>query len=146
MAPVLVEGGWSSISWRWPLLALAIFSLLIPLFGTTLDHHYAERLRNHAHIYFETPVVDHVHPYEERHVHYGPVGGSSSGYMEPDAIVYLPSQHVMGLEIAAPVSPSPSAKVIFPYSGDGPFNFMFAQSDNLLQGAFIAPPDKPPRS
>ena len=41
--------------------------------GPLLDHHYAERLPNHTHLYLGPGGPNHVHPFEvQDHFHYHP--------------------------------------------------------------------------
>ena len=64
----------------------ATAAIFLPTLGPLLDHHYAERLPNHAHLYFGSGGPDHVHPFEvQDHFHY------YEDETSPDGIVYLAS-------------------------------------------------------
>ena len=64
----------------------ATAAVFLPTLGPLLDHHYAERLPNHTHLYFGQADYDHVHPFEmQDHFHYYP------DEAPPDGIVYLAS-------------------------------------------------------
>ena len=64
----------------------ATAAVFLPTLGPLLDHHYAERLPNHTHLYFGTGDPNHVHPFEvQGHFHYNPFDVPTYG------IVYLAS-------------------------------------------------------
>ena len=64
----------------------ATAAVFLPTLGPLLDHHYAERLPNHTHLYLGTANYDHVHPFEvQGHVHY------YEDETSPGGIVYLAS-------------------------------------------------------
>ena len=115
-----------------------------------MDHHFAERHHEHGHVYLGPPVVNHIHPYQEDHVHYQPQGAASRatevsplGALEPKDIVYLTSHHGMGHESAPPFVLGTQAAVIF--SGPDPIFLPFPNHDNNLSEAFVAPLKRPPR-
>lgn len=51
------------------LAVLVLLLLLFPGLGPVLDHHFAERQPDHAHIYFGPILFRHIHPFEEPHGH-----------------------------------------------------------------------------
>ena len=64
----------------------ATAAIFLPTLGPLLDHHYAERLPNHTHLYLGGADYPHVHPFEvQGHVHYYPENTPRDG------IVYLAS-------------------------------------------------------
>ena len=75
----------------------AMAAVFLPTLGPLLDHHYAERLPNHTHLYFGQADYDHVHPFEvQDHFHY------YADEAWPDGIVYLASDEssfVTGAEL-----------------------------------------------
>ena len=52
-----------SLGWML-LLAVALFSLALPIIGPLDDHHFAERAHNHDHIYLNGHPVGHHHAYD----------------------------------------------------------------------------------
>ena len=64
----------------------ATAAVFLPTLGPLLDHHYAERLPNHTHLYFGIGDPGHIHPFEvQGHSHYHPFEAPADG------IVYLAS-------------------------------------------------------
>ena len=63
------------------LTATSLVSLLFPpFFGPLLDHHFAERRPDHAHVYLGPVVADHVHPYEvSTQYHHHPESPTAGG-------------------------------------------------------------------
>lgn len=51
------------------LLGLALFALALPIIGPLDDHHFAERVHTHEHIYPNGQSVPHRHIYESRQGH-----------------------------------------------------------------------------
>ena len=68
------------------LTTAATAAVVLPTLGPLLDHHYAERLPNHTHLYLGPGGPNHVHPFEvQDHFHYHPFDAPTDG------IVYLAS-------------------------------------------------------
>ena len=84
---VVLRGRWGSA-----LAVLVTGALLLPAVGPLLDHHYAERVPGHLHLYL-AGVSAHTHPYEvdHRHAYTGaytdasgaPLSEGSAGYLLP---------------------------------------------------------------
>jgi|GEM_PF-2479098 hypothetical protein len=49
----------------------AVFALLLPVAGPIIDHHYAERLPSHGHVYTDGPELSHEHDLSNSHEHSG---------------------------------------------------------------------------
>ena len=62
-----------SCSWRQLCLQamalLVVFSLGLSFLGPLIDHHFAERLPGHHHIYLGTFASEHDHDFEQFHMH-----------------------------------------------------------------------------
>ena len=130
----------------------ALYALFLSFFGSVLDHHYAERQSDHAHIYLGRVVPDHVHPYEAPHTHRPTQeadGGTSShaplSDKAPNDTMYLTSYNGMGQVFPQLTVPSIHLALNFPEPEDNHFAFDIPEDDTLFQEAFITPPEKPPR-
>ena len=119
----------------------ATAAVFLPTLGPLLDHHYAERLPNHTHLYFGQADYDHVHPFEmQDHFHYYEDEAS------PDGIVYLASYDGSSpVMIDATVHAVPAlaalrrARTITAAYGISP--------DSLIpEDAILVVPKKPPRA
>jgi hypothetical protein len=73
------------------LAMLVVVSLMSPVYGPLLDHHFAERLPGHGHVYPGGVSVYHAHPDETPH-HHHPVTGQPEGGTE-NGIIFLPPHH-----------------------------------------------------
>jgi hypothetical protein len=47
----------------------AVFALLLPVAGPIIDHHFAERLPGHGHVYMNGPELLHEHDLSSSHNH-----------------------------------------------------------------------------
>ena len=136
------------------IFVLAAVSLLFLLFlGPLLDHHYAERQPDHAHIYLGQFAPDHIHPFQAPHTHFytpeandGTSASALSSDETPSDIVYLASYDGMGQVFTQLTVPSIHLALNFPAPEDHYFAFDAAGDDSFYQNAFIAPPEKPPRA
>jgi hypothetical protein len=48
---------------------IAVFALLFPVAGPIIDHHFAERLPGHGHVYMDGPELSHGHDLSDSHDH-----------------------------------------------------------------------------
>ncbi|NQW16888.1 MAG: hypothetical protein HQ478_05315 [Chloroflexi bacterium] len=48
---------------------VAVLALLLPVIGPMIDHHYAERLPGHGHVYFGSVELTHEHDLSASHSH-----------------------------------------------------------------------------
>lgn len=119
----------------------ATAAVFLPTLGPLLDHHYAERLPNHTHLYFGPGDPNHVHPFEvQGHFHYHPFEGPTDG------IVYLASYDgsspvmIDGTVYAVQQSP--------PFVGpdDGPVAYGISPDSPVPDDAILVVPKKPPRA
>ena len=128
-----------SLGWML-LLAVALFSLALPVIGPLDDHHFVERAHNHDHIYLNGWPVQHDHFYQtgSAHLHAAPrdVTPETGGRRPLAGTVFL-SPVTSGLMLAsmnAPYHPAPEAlRPPYPY----------ARNDNPLAG-FVATLRPPP--
>jgi len=118
----------------------ATAAVFLPTLGPLLDHHYAERLPNHAHLYFGQADYDHVHPFEmQNHIHYYP------DEVPPDGIVYLASY-----DGSSPVMIDATVHAIQqtpPFVGTDDAAAHGISHDSLIpDDAILVVPKKPPRA
>lgn len=130
----------------------AVFALSLSFSGPLIDHHYAERQLNHAHIYLGQFVPDHVHPYEvpHTHSHTQEANGRTSAQAPlsdkaPNDIVYLTSYDGMGQVFTQLTVPSIHLALNSPDLEGDSFAFGTPEDDTFPQDVFIVPPKKPPR-
>ena len=89
---------------------LAVFILLLPSLGPSLDHHFAERRHDHSHLYLSTIDRAHSHPYESFHAEHQSPELSAE-------IVYL-SSHQGNVESAGyQMLPSPGIEHVLTHGG-----------------------------
>ena len=118
----------------------AMAAIFLPTLGPLLDHHYAERLPNHKHLYLGAAEYDHVHPFEAQdHYHYYPDEAPSDG------IVYLASYDGSSpLMIDATVHAIQQSP---PFIGpDDPAGYGVSPDSLIPKDAILATPKKPPRA
>ena len=125
--------------------------LLLPFFGPMLDHHFAERRPDHAHVYLGAVVHDHVHPYEvTTHLHRHTDGhASGEGLSEnvlPDGIVFLTSHDGTGTGFIELTAPTPRESAVFPDPEEYRIALRISISDTTPQDTVTSPPWKPPRA
>ena len=135
-----------------PCLVIALYALLLPVFGPLLDHHFVEWQHNHAHVYSggaEAVTGAHRHVYDldyavgRGHAHPLPAPDSPSPAL-PEGVAFLSDYDgAGGGSIYAPTGPAP-ASLCFPNPGDGPLLTSFAAHRPPPDGALTAPPRKPP--
>ena len=121
---------------------LSIFLLLAPALGPQLDHHFAERRPDHSHVYLGAPSPEHSHPFEEggHHAHH-----KHPRQPQPGGIVYLASDERMGQAFAGVASPVAEESVRFSAPDSGVFLWGRPWRTAAMCGAFVCPPDNPPR-
>ena len=118
----------------------ATAAVFLPTLGPLLDHHYAERLPNHTHLYFGQADYDHVHPFEmQDHYHYYP------DEIPPDGIVFLASY-----DGSSPVMIDATVHAVqqsSPFVGPDDAAAYGISPDSLIpEDAFLVVPKKPPRA
>ena len=143
-------GATPSLGWML-LLAVALFSLALPVIGPLDDHHFAERAHNHDHIYLSGHPVAHYHAYDglARHAHLGsatPSSPADTGDRSGD-IIYLTAA-AAGLTLAALNAPShPAPETLRPppavEDADNPLE-RFSDGPLRTRGLSILPPLPPP--
>ena len=119
----------------------ATAAVFLPTLGPLLDHHYAERLPNHTHLYLGAADYDHVHPFEMPvHVHYYPDD------VPRDGIVYLASY-----DGSSPVMIDATVHAIQqtpPYitPDNDPAAYGLSPDSLIPEDAILAVPKRPPRA
>ncbi len=143
-------GATPSLGWML-LLAVALFSLALPIIGPLDDHHFAERSHNHDHIYLNGHPVAHHHAYDglARHAHLRsgmPCSHTATGDRAED-ILFLTTA-AAGLTLAALNAPShPAPETLRPpppaEDADNPLERL---SDRPVRtrGLNVLPPLPPP--
>ena len=127
-------------------VAVAISTLLLPLVGPMLDHHFAERQPGHAHIYLGERVVEHVHPYALVHYHHHTQlpNHPSTGSGNPEGIVYMTSDYAASPGSISLIAVSLNTEMAFPEFGDSPLLIGLADPDHPLTESFLTVPERPP--
>ena len=133
--------------------ALSLAVLFLPAFGPQLDHHFAERRPDHAHVYLGGSVPEHSHFFEGRHVHYHPVSARVAEWVSShpnrppiDNVVYLMSDDALG---QAPVDLTSRAFQLSPVYAEmdaGPLAFGVVLTNTIPDSVSVVPPRRPPRS
>ena len=119
----------------------ATAAVFLPTLGPLLDHHYAERLPNHTHLYFGPSGPNHVHPFEvQGHFHNHPFEAP------PDGIVYLASY-----DGSSPVMVDAKVHAIQqspPFVGpdDDAAAYGITPNSPIPEDAILVVPKKPPRA
>ena len=79
-------------------------TLLVPLFGPLVDHHFAERQPGHMHLYLTGVPIQHLHHHEAFHSHEAPVADSSemeaAGPVLENSVIFMP-QEGEGLSVSS---------------------------------------------
>ena len=124
--------------------------LLLPFFGPMLDHHFAERRPDHAHVYLGPVAADHVHPYEvSTHYHYhpeSPAAGGAGQNPPSGGIVYLTSHDGIGTGFTELTVPAAREHATFPDPEEYRTALRIPRSDIIPQDVVTSPPRKPPRA
>jgi hypothetical protein len=129
-------------------IVFALGALVLPSFGSVLDHHFVERQYDHAHIYVGTAIPEHNHPFQQDHSHTGAqeaagaIEESQPGGTSPDDILYLTSDDGMGQKSLVPFVHSTQVAGIFP--DPDVFILTFAHNNNIPYQPSVPPPKKPP--
>ncbi len=125
--------------------AACVAALLMSALGPAADHHFAERHPGHAHLYLGPEVPDHLHSYETRNAHFHSHGALSDG-PTPEGVIYLTTHDGSGQGLSDVTAPTVSPSTVFPDPGDDRPYFGSADGESALPGAFVAPPERPPRA
>ena len=135
-----------------PAIIIALYALLLPVVGPMLDHHYVEWQHNHGHAYLSgvkgAPGY-HLHVYDSTGSHGHVAWQDSAGKPDlPEGLVeglaYFTSYDGSGTGlIYSPTGPS-TQSLCFPDHGDCPLLASYTVVEVSPDGAFAAPPRKPP--
>ena len=132
------------------LAIVALYALLLPVFGPLLDHHFVEWQHNHGHIYLDGrtgggPGHTHVYELAGSHTHI-PGPASPAGGLPFQDVAYLNAYEGAGAGlIYAPTGPSLTS-LCFPESGNCPPLLGYAAAERIPSGRAVAPPRQPPRT
>ena len=134
-----------------PVSVIALYALLLPLFGPLLDHHFVEWQHNHAHLYLDGRSADgaaaHRHIYERSGGHWHRPAAPDDGKTRPAAAVaYLTAGDGVGTVAAGLALTAAVPAMLFPDAGDNPRLGGYASAERMPPGALVMPPRKPPRS
>jgi hypothetical protein len=131
---------------------VSLYVLFLPTFGPLLDHHFAERIPQHIHIYLGQAGLDHAHPVEAVHGHshvHEPApavsGGLSAVYARPGDIVYLAPYKGTGQTVATPALAAKPVLVVFLKPPADRYRSMATGTENPFQEEFVEPLKRPPR-
>lgn len=131
-------------------LATALFALVLPIVGPLDDHHFAERVHNHDHIYLNGAPVAHDHAFgaSAHHFHPGPHSPSDQpGDNGWNGDVLNLSPATSGLTLAslnAPCHPAPDSLRPPPPSNQANPLERFAPVSDRPGSADLSPPLPPP--
>ena len=139
-----------SLGWML-LLAIALFSLALPVIGPLDDHHFVERSHNHDHIYLNGWPVQHDHVYQTGSAHRHAVPQDvtpETGGQQPVAGTLFLAPATTGLTLAAlnaPYHPAPESLRPPPPSGSsGNLLQRFSPELTRARGVSVPPPLPPP--
>jgi hypothetical protein len=140
------------------ILVLAVLGLALPGLGPVFDHHFAERLHDHQHIFLDSATVGHQHPYQHifldsatvGHQHpYQNIHGHAIRTEEangaPAGIGLFPNWDASSHGATPFVSLAPQPQLDFQDRGTNPALFGVAQSRSIPPGQPVPPPQPPPR-
>lgn len=128
------------------LTVAALTALFLPLFGPVLDHHFAERQPDHAHMYLDGSEYEHLHTYET----YGHHPPTSLASVNGDAVqngnvVVLTDSHRIGPGQAATLAYLQQlVRVVLQNEGDAN-RFAFLRETASPTSVAIPTPKQPPR-
>ena len=129
-------------------IAASLFLLFLTSFGSLLDHHFAERIPHHTHVYLGQAGPDHSHPFEAPHGHvhlnqpFAPGAGALTG---PDSTVYLVPDEGLAQSFASMVFIPQSSSPDFPNPPADLHRFALAGYEGPPAQQFVAPLKRPPR-
>ena len=134
-----------------PVSIIALYALLLPLFGPLLDHHFVEWQHNHAHLYLDGRSADgiaaHRHIYESSGRHWHRPAEPDSGKSKPAAsVAYLTAGDGVGTVAAGLALTAAVPAILFPAANDNPRLAGYAPSEVIPPSALVMPPRQPPRS
>lgn len=131
------------------MLAAALFALMLPIAGPLDDHHFAERMPAHGHIYPDGRPVPHQHFYQSPagHRHSPPPGVDRDhpGYDAGAAATLEPAAGLLLAAWSAPYHPAPDA--LRPPAARGKDDnrrARFAAPFRRGEGISVWPPHRPP--
>ena len=130
-----------------PALIIALYALLLPIFGPLLDHHFVEWQHQHAHIYAAGRPAAHTHIYEiaGRHQHPQPADRAGNRAAPAAGLVYLTAYDGAGAAPAYLSLTTEAPRLRFPQDGDDSRRWGWPPAERRPPGAYVAPPRQPPR-
>lgn len=159
-APIARWGFWKGAFGPQPAAALlrafvvaSLFLLFLSAFGPLLDHHFAERIPYHAHVYWGGSGPGHSHPFEAPHGHVhlnqpfalgvSALPGSASG---PDNTVYLVPDEGLAQSFVSMVFITQPSSPAFPKPPADLHRFALTGDRSVPAGQFVEPLKQPPRT
>ncbi len=138
----------SPVSGVWGIVAavLVLVALAMPSVGPLVDHHFAERHFNHAHLFLAAADSEHQHLLELGHHHAASYTGTPVGPGAAADGVYLTSTDAAGNGIPALAPAATGVSPVFPDSGGRWFGYRYDDAENRLSEAFPGQAKKPPRT
>ena len=118
----------------------AMVALFLSGIGPLVDHHFAERLPGHAHIYLGSQATDHHHTYQAAHSHSHDDLGTAGA-----DIVFLTSNDGFGTGYVEVAAPAVLGAAAFSSSDDDSFLFGSPSSETVPDGITVGPLRRPPR-
>lgn len=134
-----------------PVSIIALYALLLPLFGPLLDHHFVEWQHNHAHLYLDgrsaaSPSA-HRHIYENSGRHWHQPAEPDAGKTRPAAsIAYLTAGDGVGTVAAGLALTAAVPAILFPDANDNPRLAGYTPAELIPPAALVTPPRQPPRT
>lgn len=117
--------------------------MLHPILGPFIDHHHAERLLTHTHIFLEGADIHHEHLVAVPH-HHGDNHGGEENEHQDENIIFMPTNVLTLVSFATLKSFEPSRLAVIQ-----PEKLIGIVADDIaffLHAVSIAPPTPPPRS
>lgn len=131
---------------RQVLPVLAVAAVILAFLGPAMDHHYAERQHNHAHLYLTSVSASHghpgFHPFEQFHPH----NDSSRFGHGQDGVLYQTSgdgTSDSGSQLGGALI---NGGRTYHLGGGDPLSPAFPSGNGLYLEIFVSPPEKPPRA
>jgi hypothetical protein len=130
--------------WReWVWIILTIHALLLPLYGPLVDHHFAELLPYHSHLYLKG-AVDHTHYYDLPH---RSAQMHQHDQEQTEGVVSIPAHELgsLNLLLLSLVMVAQTDGVLPPLPAEGLIGLVEG-AVVVAEGVFLRPAEQPPRA
>lgn len=129
----------------------AMYGLFLPFYGPALNHHFAEQMPDHAHLYLGQASADSTQPYQVRHTHLplnhahqnGASDASGDGQSAAE-MVFLPCHDSLGTVTAQLTPPSIHTSSDFASLKQYDFTFGVPSVGFFYRETSLKPLDRPP--